>query len=204
MKNWKIALVLVPVLIIAGLVGNVIVQNRNFKNYLSDRLANMVSPLAANVVVGEQVLSEVIESKTLKKNQASRLTTVFTNIANQVKSIDELGVSIKRLPEGSLEHVVATNRRLSEYFRIINESLDQDEAITLNPQQINTMKAVHEITKEYAQVVQSNVKGVAASGVTGEFWHHYYKKGINQRYWATLLTDMGEHTPKQEQLDFLK
>ena len=52
------------------------------------------------------------------------------------------------------------------------------------------MGEINELISQYLRITMSTVKGVSASGVTGEFWHYYYKKGVSQRYWIKLITQM--------------
>ena len=85
----------VVVIAILALLANMYYEN--VKSYLSHRLANMVSPMAASIINAEKAASGVMEGQVITKSEASSLRTQFARISAEVKNISDLGVVINKL-----------------------------------------------------------------------------------------------------------
>lgn len=195
-KTGIVAIFIVAFIATIALFLNVYRENITYKNYLSDILSNRVSPLISNISNIERTLAEVIENETINKSQASSLQGNFNSIKSQNQNIIDLGIRLNKIPTNKIEKVIATNAKISDYFKKINDVLETDEVDLITPAQLEGFKEFQGLASLYKKIAKSNVLGVTETGVSGEFWNRYFVDGVDKEYWVNLIIGIEDVTPE--------
>lgn len=206
MKKAKYVVIVVAVLAlinIAVIFVHLYSENNTYQTYLSDILSNRVSSLVSSISNVDKTLTEVIQSQSITKAQASSLTGNFSNIKSQSESIIDIGVRIDKIPVHKLDKVVTTNSNITTYFQNIYGYMTADEINQLTTVQLEDFKELQKVTRLYSEEAKINILGVTEYGVNGEFWAEYFKNGVNKKDWINLMNGLDDVTPKYKDLSLI-
>jgi hypothetical protein len=178
-------------------------DNNAYQTYLSDVLSNRVSSLISNITSVDRVLTEVINTQTINKNQASSLYGNFYSIKERNEEVTDIGIRLNKIQRNENDEVITTNGKLSEYFKIINDALTAEDIDQLTPAQLEAFTEYQSLVTLYKEIVKSNVLGVTDTGVNGEYWNNYFANGVEKDYWINLINDMENVTPEYKEFTLL-
>jgi hypothetical protein len=196
----KIKTVIIAVTLVAFVAVGVLFKLEHnktvsYESYLSDVLSNRVSSLISSASNVDRVLTEVIKSRALSKNQASSLYGNFNNMKSQTENIIDLSVRLNKIPRNRNVNVVITNAKISDYFKLLNESMELEAVDPLTEAQIEVFKEFQSLVGLYKEIARSNVLGVTETGVNGEYWNNYFKDGIAEDFWIDMINGLEDVTP---------
>ncbi|MBS4174350.1 hypothetical protein [Bacillus sp. FJAT-49736] len=162
-------------------------ERKSYERFLSDKLANEIAVISQYPLYSLGLLQEVLKSGEITQGQLAELQIAFRDIAMQTQEVREMGVSNGRLSNERDNNVISINNNYSLFFVKIN---NEKEKIQLSNDQIESLRKMEDLMKEYNKIVKDTMpvrKEIGVKGVPDKFMIYYREKGITDDYRIKLI-----------------
>lgn len=203
MYNKRTVIILSGLLILSFLfAGYTLYQKQLYEKFLSQQLANQISPLVSAIRENHALLDEIYNRGTITRVEATTIGGNFSIITFEAQDILYMGHRIKRIDNHVSNQIASTNHNYARFFQydlpFEKEELEPEQ-IHLNPNQLEQIKEIKAVVDQYEQIVRDHIKhlGTELRGMPTAYWDEYMSNGIKKKDWVNLITQMERVTPSR-------
>jgi len=185
-------------------------QNQRFERYLSLKLSNNLSFMTSGIILGNSLLTEIIESQKINYTQFSRLKDRIQWIGSNGNDLIDLARLFESDQIITSNEVLGASNRIGNYLRtqFTDELKDETDVVNLEKAQLTRLENFQKLTNLWAIELEKQinivhipetkymVEGVFLSDVFpfdhNEFTNLYTQNGINRKDWKELMYKIEE------------
>lgn len=177
-------IITVTIIFIVVIAFNQFFQNKTYERYLSERLMNDILHMSMSISYNQQLLDEMLESKTMSIEQADYLEKNSYSLIRRLEDYQDLARRLNRYDNSN----EATKPYLTLISVIKNKILELDRSdineIELNDEFLDNVRSFYEINAHYLQIFEDNETRIDLSS------KDLRRNGVNKRFWVDLLEEL--------------
>lgn len=200
MKNKLIILLLaLTILIMSVFLFISIKKNKAYEAYLMNQIVNDISTITTTPMESLVTLNDVIKQGYITKPQAIELQQLFFDLAFTIQDTVQLGDYLSYFNDSQdVSMVVATIDNYRHFIRL----LDVENDLSLTSDELAKFQLMHDLMEKYVYITKETLKyspEIGQKGMPEQYWTHYRRKGVADKFWVNLIeeyvevTDLGEY-----------
>jgi hypothetical protein len=170
-------------------------ENQSYERYISVKLSQSLSNFLTAVMVSEETLHQYMNSgkKEMPPDQATTLCYTFKSIGREYEELLQTANSLKKANDVQTNQITANAAQDIHFFLarqligngVLGDCTPAKSAITLNEEQIEKIKGIYEISKQWSAIAKNLVPEAATNGVENANWDLV----VNDKVWVQLLKE---------------
>lgn len=193
-RGKRILIVILLVLITLNIIQ--FIENRNYEEYLSQKVKNSVSLFSSSILENNILLEEAINNQEITNRKLNRLGINFLSIANihrELIEIYDIKSERKNISPTTIEiaddcSMFISMKMLGNYgnqYKIIED----EYIIELSSEYLESLKIMQKVVNEWFNIINDNVVGATSDGMKSVYWEKY-DNAINNHYWIDILDEL--------------
>lgn len=194
--NKKILLIFSAIFLVLIIFGYVqFSQNQKYELYLSNHVSKKTADLSIAILRNNDLLKQVIETKSVSKIDAEKLAAQFENVRELSQDLYNIASPyyLAKVSHSKLNNKTASvAAEVHRYIYNLNMNTGEKESNVLIDKHLNIFNKIKTINDKWLNVIKANVKGISDGELTIKYYDLYHDIAVTKDYWVDIVKEFSK------------